>query len=114
MPLTLSLQLTIMTEIQKIPLCIPRIEKHVTEEYIKQIFARLNIGKIIKITEIPLKSDPDYKRILLTIRIDPHAPNIKYINERLNSGKNIKIVYNAPWYWKMVLGRYPSNNKLLL
>ena len=104
-----------MTEIQKriVPLCIPRIEKHVNEEYIKQIFTRLNIGKIIKITEIPLRSDPDYKRILLTICIDPRAPNTQYIHDRLNNGKNVKIVYNAPWYWKMVLGRNPANKSLM-
>lgn len=99
-----------MPEIQKrIPLCLPRIEKNVSEEYVKQIFARLNIGKIIKMTEIPLKTDPDYKRILLTIHIDPLAPHTQYINDRLKNGKNVKIVYNAPWYWKMVLGRPPSH-----
>jgi len=86
-------------------ICIPRIERDTPIEYIKKIFMKLQIGEIIKITETPLKSDNDYKRVFIKIKWNLLQPGSNYIHDRLNSGDNLKIVYEMPWYWKIVASR---------
>ena len=86
-------------------ICIPRIERETSIEYIKKIFMKLHIGEIIKITETPLKSDTDYKRVFVKIKWNLLQPGSKYIHNRLNMGDNLKIVHEMPWYWKIVASR---------
>jgi hypothetical protein len=86
-------------------ICIPRIERDTSIEYIKKIFMKLQIGEIIKITETPLKSDNDYKRVFIKIKWNLLQPGSNYMHDRLNSGDNLKIVYEMPWYWKIVASR---------
>lgn len=86
-------------------LCIPRMQKSISIEYIQQIFNKLNVGKIIKITDMVLRNDTEYKRILIHIVWATNNPRAIYIQTRLSEGKNIKLVHNNPWYWKVVMGR---------
>jgi len=83
-------------------LCIPRIESHISKEYIRTIFSKLKIGEIQKITEVPLRNDSDYKRIFIKLVWQPNTPTAEYIHTRLVKGEDIKLVYNEPWYWKVV------------
>lgn len=85
--------------------CIPRMETSISYRYIHQILLKLNIGKINKITEIPLKNEKDFKRVMITIQWHQYNPRSIFVQKRLCDGKNIKIVYDSPWYWKMVAGR---------
>jgi len=85
-----------------IPLCIPKIEKNITVDFIKKTIANLHLGEIIKITDIRLKSDTEFKRVLLMIKLNPSSKYAQYIEDRFKRGENIKIVYDAPWYLKLV------------
>lgn len=86
-------------------ICIPRIEREVSKEYIKNKLKGLNLGTIIKIAETPLKSDIDYKRVFVTLKWDPIDDKSRYVYNRIKSGENVKVLYDPPWYWKMVASR---------
>jgi hypothetical protein len=83
-------------------LCIPRIENSITKNYIFNTFAKLKIGKIEAINEIPLRNDTKHKRIIIKILWNESAPNSINILSRLKNNETIKIVHNMPWYWKVV------------
>ena len=86
-------------------ICIPRMENHISKEYIRKKIAELRLGDIVKITETPLRSEEDYKRVFIKIRWHPFSEKSKYIYSRLKAGENIKLVYDSPWYWKLVASR---------
>lgn len=83
-------------------LCIPRIENSITKTYIFNTFAKLKIGKIEAINEIPLRNDTKHKRIIIKILWNETTPNSINMISRLNNNETIKIVHNMPWYWKVV------------
>jgi hypothetical protein len=86
-------------------ICIPRMETSISYRFIQQTLIKMNIGKIRKIVEIPLKNEKDYKRVLITLQWHNFNPRSQIVHQRLEEGKNVKIVYDNPWYWKMVMGR---------
>lgn len=63
-------------------------------------FQNLNIGEIDCVVEIPFKDAPKYKRIIVKLQWNA-SENAKFMLERFQDGKNVKIVYNSqlPWYW---------------
>jgi len=81
------------------------METNVSIDYIRKTFDKLGIGIIQKVAEIPLYSDPNYKRIMVYVSWNQNSPRSNYILSRFNEGKNVKLVHDGPWYWKMVLGR---------
>lgn len=83
-------------------LCIPRIENTIQREFIFKKLCLLNIGYIQKLTEIPLKSNPDYKRILIKIKWNTSQKTLDFKN-KLMSGQTIKLVYENPWFWKICM-----------
>ena len=92
-------------EIKK-TICIPRVEKDLTVNYVQQIFEKWNIGRIARIKEFPLHSDEHYKRIMIDMIINTEYQPGSYVVDRFNQGQNIKLVHDGPWYWKMVEARW--------
>ena len=90
---------------EDIKICIPRIDASISNEYIFKIFTRLKIGDIQKITDIPLRSDNDYKRVFIKVRWDMNQSNSEYMYTRLRSGETVKVVYEMPWYWKITASK---------
>ena len=83
-------------------ICIPRINSSVSKDYIYKTLCELKIGNIEKIIEIPLRNDPTHKRIIINLtwnKLNIKANNIKKTLETMGS---IKVVYDMPWYWKIV------------
>ena len=80
-------------------LCIPRVNSDVPRQKIFEVFSSLRIGFIDKISEIPLRNDETGKRIVIKFRSWVETPLSNKIKDRLDSDKDIKIVYDNPWYW---------------
>jgi len=83
-------------------ICIPYVNAKVTKGEILRVFQKLNFGKIEKVDIICKKGykGEDYKRIFLhfkSLNDDDFAIDVR---DRLLSGKDIKIVYDFPWFWK--------------
>lgn len=83
-------------------LCIPKVDAGVSKYYIYKTLSKLRIGHIQNITEIPLRNDPNYKRIIIKLFWNENEPRIKNIKKNLCESGSLKIVHDMPWYWKVV------------
>ena len=88
-------------------LCIPRVFANISENRIRQVFNELALGQILRIDMIERRSDNGdvYKRVF--IHFDKWSDNVDAVatRQRLISGKDIKIVYDNPWFWKVSANR---------
>ena len=82
-------------------ICIPRVEASITKDYIYKTLCNLQVGSIEKITEIPLRNDPTHKRIIIKLQWNKNQNSINMQNILTTLG-SIKLVYDMPWYWKIV------------
>jgi uncharacterized membrane protein YhiD involved in acid resistance len=85
-----------------ISICIPRIDIEQTKEYIMEKFQQLDIGQILSIKEIPLRNDNKHKRIIILILLYQDKQQSVELYNRLKNNETIKLVYEMPWYWKIV------------
>lgn len=83
-------------------ICIPRVEQSLSRDYIYSIFEKLDVGSIDTMTEIPLRNDPTHKRILIRIRWNTKNEVSSKLQDQLKTTGSIKLVYDMPWYWKIV------------
>jgi len=86
-------------------ICIPRVESKISKQFIFGIFCALKVGYIEKVTEIPIRTDPTHKCVMVKIQWN-QSDRAKYMNERFSQKKNVKVVYSEPWYWICVENRY--------
>jgi hypothetical protein len=84
-------------------ICIPRVDISISKDFIYNILSELRIGKIHKIIEIPLRNDFSNKRIIIKIQWNNNEPITQNIKKHLYENGSFKIVYDMPWYWKIVL-----------
>lgn len=86
-------------------ICIPRVDAKITSGYICNTISNLNIGDIERINEIPLRNDPAYKRVIITMKWDTQSEVAKYIQNKFNEIGSVKVVHDMPWYWKICPAR---------
>jgi hypothetical protein len=91
---------------KQIVLCIPRMESNTKQDFIKKVLERVITGtSVTRMTEIPHKDNHAFKRVFIYMKISnntKNAKNISILEERFSQRKDIKIIYDAPWYWKIV------------
>lgn len=83
-------------------LCIPRMESNTKQDFIKKILERIMKGSVTRIIEIPHKNNAEFKRVFIYMNISKNTKNTMILEERFSQKKDVKIIYNAPWYWKIV------------
>ena len=83
-----------------VSMCIPRMETIYSSDFIRNVFQKKNIGNISKIIEIPYKNDPSLKRVILHIYLKQND-TAQIIQDRFSKNKDIKIIYNDLWFWKI-------------
>lgn len=82
-------------------MCIPRIENTISSQYIISCFENKNIGRVEKIIELPHKNNETHKRIILHVLLK-ETENAKIIKNRFSQKQDVKLVYQFPWFWKIV------------
>jgi hypothetical protein len=87
-------------------LCIPRVHRNIDETRIRKIFHELNIGVLERIDIVTKRSDKENKdnnfnRVFVHFRQWNDSENAVKARERLLEGKEIKIIYDNPWFWKI-------------
>jgi hypothetical protein len=84
-------------------LCIPRVLLNINENQIRKIFDELSIGIIDHIDILNKKNNrgEKFKRVYIHFKKWLDSENAKFAYERLINGKDIKIFYNYPWFWKI-------------
>jgi hypothetical protein len=83
-------------------MCIPRVQSHLSIDYISNKLQEFKIGNILSIKEIPLKNDNEFKRMIIHLTWDKTNEKIHQLDEIIQKNGSIKLVYDMPWYWKMV------------
>ena len=84
-------------------LCIPRVYPNINEVRIRKIFDELALGTIDHLDIISKTTDKGEKfnRVFIHFRSWYTDGNAKLARERLLNGKDIKIIYDDPWFWKV-------------
>ena len=91
-------------------ICIPRVFTNIDERRIRGIFDSLNMGEILRVDIVRRKSDKgeNFNRVFIHWKKWNDSENANRSRERLLNGKEIKIIYNDPWFWKVSAYREPQ------
>ena len=94
-------------------LCIPRVFNNINETRIRQVFDELNLGQINHIDIVERKSEKGdtFKRVYVHFNKWSWNEDAQAARRKLISGKEIKIVYDNPWFWKVSANKWaPATN----
>ena len=89
---------------QALSICIPRVSSTTDKKYIKTVFEKI-IGLTcnIQIVFVDIKNDERFKRVFVNIKYNSVNNKINNLRERLENGKQLKIVYSDPLFWRCSL-----------
>ena len=89
--------------------CIPRIFNNITAGRIRSVFEQLALGNIhhIDIVERKNEKGEPFKRAYVHFEQWFRSEEADSARIKLVSGKEIKIVYDNPWFWKVSANRTP-------
>ena len=84
-------------------LCIPRVYANISEARIRKIFDELKIGIIERIDIVSKTTEKGerFNRVFIHMERWFRDGNAEIARERLLNGKDIKIIYDDPWFWKV-------------
>jgi hypothetical protein len=82
-------------------LCIPRVHSNISEKRIRTIFTKLKLGIISKIDIIQKNKEDKFKLVFIHFKEWFREGNALIARERLMNGKEIKVIYDDPWFWKI-------------
>ena len=94
-------------------MCIPRVFENISERQVREVFEQLDLGQLDRIDIIERRSEKGEKYKRVFIHFSRWYWNDDAINarRRLVEGKDIKVVYNMPWFWKISANRWTGNNQ---
>jgi hypothetical protein len=89
-------------------LCIPRVFPNIKEDFIRSTFEKLGLGKIQRIDLISRRTEKGEVFNRAFIHFDKWFWNAdaQEARKRLITGKDIKIVYDNPWFWKVSANKW--------
>jgi hypothetical protein len=92
-------------------MCIPRVFSNIDEKRIRRVFDELNMGEILRVDVISKTTDKGdkFNRVFVHFKRWFANSNSDMARERLLNGKEIKIIYDDPWFWKV--SAYREANK---
>lgn len=95
-------------------LCIPGVFANIKEERIRRVFGDLDLGEVervdIVVPKIPVgpnDKENKFNRVFIHINWSESEQSIT-CRERLAQGKDVKIIYDEPWYWRVSAYRPPA------
>jgi dynactin complex subunit len=85
-------------------LCIPGINIAYDKHYISKVFSKFGIIKYI--AEIPLKTNPQLKRVIIYMVAYRDSPEYQMLKQRFDNGQNIKLfnegsIHEKTWIWEV-------------
>ena len=89
-------------------ICIPRVFNNISEQRIRHVFGDLSLGTISRIDMIERKSEngETFKRVFIHFDRWFDNQNAQSVRRKLMEGKEIKIVYDEPWFWKVSASKW--------
>jgi len=91
-------------------ICIPRAFANISEARVRKVFDALNIFAIDRVDMVQRKNEKGepFQRIFVHIKNWSETADAQKARERLLTGKELKIVYDDPWFWKVSLNTWKS------
>jgi hypothetical protein len=95
-------------------LCIPGVFANIKEERIRRVFGDLDLGEVTRVDIIvpkipvgPNDKENKFNRVFIHINWNNSEQSIT-CRERLAQGKDVKIIYDEPWFWRVSAYRPPA------
>jgi hypothetical protein len=100
-------------------ICIPRVFSNMSEDRVRRAINNANFAVIAKIDMITRVNDKgeEYKRVFIHFESWFNTHDAKRIRDDLLAGKDFKIMYDNPWYWKVAASKWspkPNVNSVKL
>jgi hypothetical protein len=117
--MTSNFNLNLLAETQP-SICIPRVFNNITDKKIRQVFDELSLGKISRIDIVKERKNEKgevFNRVYIHFEKWFWNEDAQTARRKLILGKEIKIIYDNPWFWKVSASKWDpstSNKKLLL
>jgi len=95
----------------KLPsVCIPRVFRTVTRKDIIAAFETvLGKGCIERVDIVPTRNNMgSYQRVFVHFKHVVENTSSKIIKNRLDNNQDVKLVYDAPWFWRFTTSRVPK------
>jgi hypothetical protein len=94
-------------------ICIPRAFANINEARVRKVFDKLGIFRIARVDMIQRKNEKGdaYQRIFVHIQDWTETADAQKARDRLLAGKELKIVYDDPWFWKASLNNWAPKPK---
>ena len=91
-------------------LCIPRVFSNIGDKRIRSVFYALKLGHIGRIDIVNKISDrgEKFNRVFIHFERWFDTANAHSALKLLSEGKDIKVIYEDPWFWKVSTYRKPS------
>jgi len=95
-----------MSNSNEISLCIPRVFVNIDEKRVRSVFEEL-LGKIYRVDIIERTNEKGekYKRVFVHFEYWFETEEAQKAKARLEEGKELKIVYDDPWFWKVSVNK---------
>jgi hypothetical protein len=89
-------------------ICIPRVFNNISEDRIRRVFDELSLGRIsaVDIKERRSEKGESFKSVYVHFDKWFWTENAQSVRKKLISGKEVKIVYDNPWFWKVSASKY--------
>jgi len=78
-------------------ICIPKVDNNYNKQNIYNIFNNFHFGKIKKIDLINFNN---FNRAFIHYTTWNNDERSQWVKEILDEGKDFKIIYDSPWFWK--------------
>ncbi len=91
-------------------ICIPRVFKNITEKRVRAIFYSLKCGFVERVDMISKHNQNGGEFSRVFVHFSSWNTGNKYaraLQEKLNTGQQVKIVYDNPWYWMVSKSNAP-------
>ena len=94
-------------------MCIPRTFRNITRERVVNTIRDLNLGEIDHVDMLLRKNEKgeEFQRVFIHFKRWFTNPIADKARERLLTGKEIKVIYDEPWFWKISANRAVSRSK---
>ena len=102
-----NFNLNLLAETQP-SICIPRVFNNIAEKKIRQVFDELNLGKISRIDIKERKNEKGevFNRVYIQFEKWFWNEDAQTARRKLILGKEIKIIYDKPWFWKVSASKW--------
>ena len=80
-------------------ICIPMVEDHINKKNLYDTFKKHNWGEINRIDLVKVKNK---QRAFIHYHYWYNNNKSNFVYNLLNNDKDVKIIYDYPWYWKCV------------